>query len=102
MTSSTELMFKKVMDKIGNLEEPISFNNEIMEKMKESLDDLRKENRNIKKEQERQRLEIKQLHDEIAEIKGKTIETQNIQKGIDAHFLWDILISTFPRRLKIR
>ncbi|KAL3284911.1 hypothetical protein HHI36_019044 [Cryptolaemus montrouzieri] len=75
MPPSTELMFKKLINKIGNLEEAISFNNEIMEKLKESLDDLRKENRNIKKEQEKQRLETEQLHDEIAEIKGKTTQT---------------------------
>ncbi|KAL3265696.1 hypothetical protein HHI36_009899 [Cryptolaemus montrouzieri] len=46
-----------------------------MEKTKESLEEERKEYRNIKKEQEEQRLEIKLLHDEIAEIKEKTTQT---------------------------
>ncbi|KAL3285979.1 hypothetical protein HHI36_000493 [Cryptolaemus montrouzieri] len=83
MPLSTEVMFNKLIEKIGNLEEAISFNNEIMEKMKESLDDPKKENRNIKKEQEKQRLEIKQFHDEIAVIKGKTTQTKNIIFGIN-------------------
>ncbi|KAK9870482.1 hypothetical protein WA026_008040 [Henosepilachna vigintioctopunctata] len=70
---STEEMFKKVIDKITDLEYAITFNDDTLEEMKKSFYDVRKENRQIKKENEKLRAEVQELKVEVSILKSKAV-----------------------------
>ncbi|KAK9883225.1 hypothetical protein WA026_001414 [Henosepilachna vigintioctopunctata] len=72
---STQDMFKKLLKKIEGLEEAMSFNNEMVEGMRSSLDELRKENKSIKTKYEKLKIEVQELRQEVTVLKEKNAAT---------------------------
>ncbi|KAK9882248.1 hypothetical protein WA026_019764, partial [Henosepilachna vigintioctopunctata] len=72
---STQDMFKKLLKKIEGLKEAMSFNNEMVEGMRSSLDELRKENKSIKTKYEKLKIEVQELRQEVTVLKERNAAT---------------------------
>ncbi|KAK9885553.1 hypothetical protein WA026_012303 [Henosepilachna vigintioctopunctata] len=68
---STEEMFKKIINKITDLEQAISFNGDTLDELKKNFEDLRKENKCIRKENEKLKLDVQELKIEVSSLKHK-------------------------------
>ncbi|KAK9871718.1 hypothetical protein WA026_014170 [Henosepilachna vigintioctopunctata] len=68
---STEEMFKKIINKITDLEQAISFSGDTLDELKKNFEDLRKENKCIRKENEKLKLDVQELKIEVSSLKHK-------------------------------
>ncbi|KAL3284132.1 hypothetical protein HHI36_018300 [Cryptolaemus montrouzieri] len=60
---------------MDNLEAAISFDNEVMEELKKSLEDMKQVDKGLKNDQEKLNAEVKLLQQEVINLKGQATNT---------------------------
>ncbi|KAK9886289.1 hypothetical protein WA026_015800 [Henosepilachna vigintioctopunctata] len=59
---TTKEMFKQLLEKIAGLEAAITFNEDVIEEIRTAFDSLKKDNRTLKKESDKLRVEVEKLN----------------------------------------